>query len=178
MSSIITPNHCINELIFRDMSREAQREILAATCNGDGKVDFGVLVPKPLNMWQGSVSSLHEQTFKRTGLGWAIDNWGTKWNAYGHEPIERTSDTLTLRFQTAWGPAYPWLAAVLNGLGLPFEHNWLSEGGGDGKSGKFAPEGKWGGPEWSEVSATPEMHRHLHKLLWGVEEFENEPLSP
>ncbi|MCE7039178.1 hypothetical protein [Dyadobacter sp. CY312] len=35
-----------------------------------------------------------------TWYGWAVDNWGTKWNAY-NIPDERDSDD-TIFFQTAW----------------------------------------------------------------------------
>lgn len=166
------PNHCLNELIFRDVDQDAQDRILAAICNDDGKVDFRILVPQPLNIWLGNASAEHDKHFKRTWFDWNRDNWGTKWNAYDQEPIERTDDTLTIRFQTAWGPPYPWLAAVLNSLSLPFEHNWLDEGACQGISGTFKTTGGiGGGPYWSQCDAPPDLHRHLHLLLWGVEEF-------
>jgi hypothetical protein len=165
------PNHCINEMIFRGVDGAAQDRILAAACDADGKVDFQILVPIPLNVWRGNVGSDHERAFKITRLDWARDNWGTKWNAYSHHPVERTGDTLTLRFQTARRPPYPWLAAVFNHLGLPFDHNWIEEGGGDGTAGRFEIDGRWG-QEWTEAPASPELHRHLHKLLWGVEEID------
>jgi hypothetical protein len=167
------PNHVINELIFRNVDAAQQEAICAATCDAEGKVDFGVLVPAPLNMWMGNTGAKHEKAFGRTGLNWNRENWGTKWNAYSHKPTERTADTLTLRFETAWAPPYPWLAAVLNKLSLPFEHNWLDEGATRGKSGIFSISEKWG-PEWQEDEASDEMHRHLHKLHWGVEQFEDE----
>jgi hypothetical protein len=168
------PNHVINEIIFRGVDGAAQDRILSRVCGDDGKVDFEVLVPRALNIWWGSSSAETEKVFRATWYEWSIANWGTKWNAYSQEPTERTDDTLILRFQTAWGPPYPWLAAVLNALQLSFEHNWLSEGGGEGRTGQFKTEGRFGGPDWSEADASPELHRHLHKLLWGVEEFAEE----
>jgi hypothetical protein len=168
------PNHVINEIIFRQVDHDTQTNIVGGACNA-GRVDFGILVPSPLNLWMGSVGSEHEKKFKRTSLDWNRENWGTKWNAYGDDPhIERGRDTLTLRFQTAWSPPYPWLAALLNKFGLPFEHNWLDEGCERAVSGQFRPDGRNGGPEWSETRASDEMQRHLHKLLWGVEEFADE----
>lgn len=171
------PNHVINELIFRSVDTAAQDRILAAACNADGKVDFAVLVPPPLNLWMGSVGSEHERAFGRTGLAWNRENWGTKWNAYSHKAIERTPDCLILRFETAWSPPYPWLAAIFNDLNLSFDHNWLDEGAERGVSGTFlADDGttsSWG-PEWKESPASEDIHRHLHKLHWGVEEFEPE----
>jgi|GEM_PF-3165282 len=168
------PNHIINELVFRNVDDAAQAAIIAAACDAEGNVDFSVLVPPPLNMWMGSISQQHEQAFGRTGLDWNRQNWGTKWNAYSQQPTERIDDTLTLVFETAWAPPYPWLAAILNKLALPFEHNWLDEGRERGRAGLFTAMGKWG-PEWSEADADDLTHRRLHKLHWGVEAFEDEP---
>lgn len=164
------PNHVINELVFRGVNAEQQDAIIAATCDAEGKVDFEILLPPPLNIWMGSSGSAHDKAFRRTWYDWSIENWGTKWNAYSHKPTDRTSDGLILRFETAWAPPYPWLAAVMNKLELSFDHNWLDEGAVRGRSGKFSMEGPFG-RDWSEVEATDEMHRHLHKLHWGVEEF-------
>lgn len=169
------PNHCINELIFSaDIAR--QSAIRDALCGSDGKVDFQILVPIPVNLWRGNVGQKHEKAFKRTALDWKIENWGTKWNAYGHHEIEATEGKIIFRFETAWRPPYPWLAAIFNTLKISFDHNWLSEGGGLGVHGTFDwPEAERGGFDpWKEETAKDEndpLHRHLHKLLWGVDEF-------
>ena len=170
------PNHVINELIFRDVDKIAQALILNRLCDAEGKVDFQILVPVPLNIWWGNAGQRHEQAFKRTRLDWASENWGTKWNAYDQAPIEATADTLTLRFQTAWSPPYPWLAAVFNGLKCSFEHNWMSEGDDAGRCGVFdvAQAGELLGDPWQQREADEAMQRHLHLLLWGVEAFEDE----
>lgn len=167
------PNHVINELIFNGVDADQQSAIIAAACDAEGNVDFAILVPPPLNIWMGSCGTAHEKAFGDTGLDWGRRNWGTKWNAYSHQPIERTPDTITLRFETAWSPPYPWLAAILNKLSLPFAHNWLDEGASRGRAGSFLITEKWG-PEWSEAEADDTLHLHLHKLHWGVEEFEDE----
>ncbi|WP_394659930.1 hypothetical protein [uncultured Novosphingobium sp.] len=167
------PNHVINELIFRDVDAAAQQAIIAAACDAEGNVDFSVLVPSPLNVWQGNVGSQHEKAFGNTGLAWNRANWGTKWNAYSHKPTIQTADSLTLIFETAWSAPYPWLAAVMNKLSLPFDHNWLDEGAEWSVSGRFWFEPQWG-PEWKEEKSSEEDHRRLHKLHWGVEQFEDE----
>lgn len=170
------PNHVINEIIFRNVDVAKQNEMLVMIRNGLGEVDFEILVPIPINVWRGSVGEKHEKAFRQNALDWARLNWGTKWNAYEQKPIERTDDTLILRFKTAWGPPYGWLCAIFNFFKLPFEHNWLSEGHDRGVCGKF----NWsrmddlGGEPWNEEPADEAMHRHLHKLLWGVEEFSDE----
>lgn len=168
------PNHVVNELIFRDVSKEAQDQILAVAMNKDGEVDFEVLVPAPLNIWWGSVGSRHEKAFQDTHLDWARRNWGTKWNAYSHKPVARTADSLTLTFETAWRPPYGWLAALVNKLALSFDHNWLDEGASRGVAGRFevtASDSIMGPVNWTEEPCGDEMQRHLHFLHWGVEEF-------
>ena len=45
------PNHVVNELIIRGLTRDRADEIMAATVNCDGRVDFSILVPEPLNIW-------------------------------------------------------------------------------------------------------------------------------
>lgn len=171
------PNHVINEVVFAGVDADARSRILAVACNADGLIDFDVLVPTPANIWQGSVGSAHA-VFMANALDWARQNWGTKWNAYGqeeegYERVEQTADGLTLRFQTAWSPPYPWLAALLNTLKLPFAHNWLDEGREDASAGAFKIDGKWG-PDWTEKIADEPLKRHLHKLLYGVEQFNDE----
>jgi hypothetical protein len=172
------PNHCINEIIFSNVVAAAQDEILKATCNADGDVDFEILVPIPPQVWRGSVGIRHEKAFGRdmTALEWCRHNWGTKWNAYDHHPIERTDDALTLRFETAWGPPYPWLCALMNTIKRPFEHNWLSEGGAPAIAARFnfANLSSFREEPWSEEEADKALARHLHKLLWGVEEFSDD----
>jgi hypothetical protein len=169
-------NHVINEMIFRNVDEAAQARIIAATCNAEGKVDFEVLVPVPLNMWWGNEGLSHERAFgSRLSMPWARANWGTKWNAYDHRPHEISGDTLTLRFETAWTPPYPWLAAVFNSLKLDFDHNWMSEGGEPGMCGKFrVGAGDIMGDRWDEAEGDEAMQRYLHKLLWGVEKFDDE----
>lgn len=170
------PNHIINEIIF-DHPASEHAAILAKVCNAKSEVDFNFLVPMPAHVWRGNVGSKHTAAFgeQNIGLDWARLNWGTKWNAYSHAPIEADESRLILRFQTAWAPPYPWLVALFNTCG-GFRHNWLDEGRERGVAGKFGADDKGGifAEEWHEEPADDQLHRHLHTLLWGVEEFEDE----
>lgn len=170
------PNHVINELIFRNVTPEQQDEILALALGAEGKVDFERLVPAPKNVWWGNVGQSHTTAFKDTHMDWATRNWGTKWNAYGHKPIERDDDSLTLIFETAWRPPYGWLAALFNTVERSFEHNWLDEGRERGVEGVFTfdASAKFGPMEWGEKPCSDEMQKHLHFLHWGVESFPDE----
>lgn len=168
------PNHVVNEIIARNIQPSAAEAIKAVVLNGEGRIDFELLVPAPKNIWWGSVSSNHEKAFRNTHLDWARENWGTKWNAYGsHDHWSYDGAALTLTFDTAWSPPYGWLAALFNTFELTFDHNWLDEGAIRGVEGvfDFTQMAMFAGNPWSERPASDEMQKHLHFLRWGVEEF-------
>ena len=171
------PNHVLNELVFNDADADEQESIIRALCDNEGKVDFEHLVPSPVNVWAFSVSILHEKAFRQTALEWNAANWGTKWNAYSHAPIERTDTSIMFRFDTAWRPPYGWLCAVFNTLKRDFDHNWIDESGPSG-IGAFRwpkkPMDDFRFKPWFERTPTEDEHRRLHKLKWGVEKFTDE----
>jgi hypothetical protein len=135
------------------------------------------LVPRPLNLWEGNESINYEKAFgKRLGMSWSRDNWGTKWNAYSTRAVVWADDVLTLVFDTAWAPPFPWLAAVFNRTKRDFEHNWLNEGAEWTVSGNWS-QGKPDdvmGPQWREDRASREVHERLHTLKWGVPSWPEE----
>jgi hypothetical protein len=176
------PNHVVNEIVFRGVNHDTQGIIMKKILSPKGFVDFNILVPTPLNIWQGNIGQKEEKAFgKKTWHSWNIENWGTKWNAYGMDndgkSIIRTENTLTIIFQTAWSPPLPWLVALLNATGLPFEHNWMSEGEREGCFHKFffSVERDYSSCKWEQGIAGEDLHCHLHVLLWGCEPeaFEN-----
>jgi hypothetical protein len=165
------PNHVAVEVIFRNVSKVVQKRILALACNKKGEVDFEVLLPIPLNCWMGGVSQRHRKTFPDNALDWCTKHWSTKWGAYQQKnPVERTKNSITLRFTTAWRPPMGWIVALYNKLRLPMEYNWLSEGETRGHSGSFSgKEDDFN--EWQESECDEEMQKHLHMLRWGCESF-------
>ena len=99
------PNHVFNRLTFfsndsdmtASISGELFRHILMSLQGNDpdrsyGSVDFNVLVPMPDGYMDDG-----------RWYEWAIENWGTKWNAYdcGHNDA-----TNQLWFNTAWSGAH------------------------------------------------------------------------
>lgn len=167
------PNHVVNELVWRGITDAQRAELLANIVNADGRVDFSILVPQPLNIWAGSVGVAHEKAFGDTALDWSRRNWGTKWNAYSCLPIEQTEGELRIVFETAWRPPYPWLAALLNRFKLGFQHGWHDEGCTLARVGHFEwrDDGRScdDGPHWREDVAGDADQRRLFKLQWGVE---------
>jgi hypothetical protein len=59
--------------------------------------------------------------------------------------------------------------ALFNAVGLPFEHNWLSEGESKARAAKYFFEGEkeYKTPAWEEQDADEKIYRRLHFLLWG-----------
>lgn len=64
-----------------------------------------------------------------TWYDWAINNWGTKWNAYGYsEDTIDYHDGGTLCFQTAWSAPHPILEKLMQMFpDIMLEHEWADE---------------------------------------------------
>ena len=170
------PNHVTNEIIFLGLTEQQRSDILATTLNTKGEVDFNILLPVPLNAWMFSVGERHEKAFRLTALDWRRENWGTKWGAYQHRPVEQDADTLKFTFDTAWRPPYGWLSAVFNRHKVSFDHNWFDEGADKARTGKFrypAEDDDFSDP-WTESVASEDETRRMHVLKWGVESFEDD----
>ena len=166
------PNHVLNEIVFADMPVEVRNAILDKCINEKGHVDFEILLPLPLNLWPGSVSTRHEKTFPGTRLDAAKSIWGTKWNAYHQADRDRSeflNGPLTLVFQSAWRPPYGWIMAVFNTFKPKFVHTWLDEGATRARVGKYDYSfvKNFNGDPWSEDDADDETHRRIHKMMWG-----------
>ncbi|WP_027039087.1 hypothetical protein [Mesorhizobium ciceri] len=174
------PNHVLTEIRFKNIDADQQGAILAIIRGPERPIDFATLLPIPSNIWQGSVSTKHS-VFPGNALDWSRANWGTKWNAYGidqggkYQTIAAADDTLTLTFQTAWQTPYGWLLALWHIGELPFEYSWFDEGRGGATIGRFtAYSDEFHSNPWSEEDAPEAEYRRMHKLMWGVEEFEDE----
>lgn len=171
------PNHVTNELIFRDLTTEQIASVMAKTINKDGRVDFEILLPTPLNAWQWNEGSNHQNTFPIMGMTWARENWSTKWNAYQCLEPEVSATGLTLVFDTAWSPPFGWLVAVFNSQKVSFEHNWFDEGSDHSNHAVFdysaIENDTWGREPWVTEIANDDLHRHMHMLKYGVERFED-----
>lgn len=59
---------------------------------------------------------------------WCIQNWGTKWNAYGYEPDTDYGSADALTFQTAWAGPHPILQRLSKMFpNIAFRHLWADE---------------------------------------------------
>ncbi len=63
-----------------------------------------------------------------TWYEWSINNWGTKWNAYGYDVNVDYSGNENLWFQTAWSAPHPILQKLSEMYpDITFEHEWADE---------------------------------------------------
>ena len=82
-----------------------------------------------------------------TWYEWCIQNWGTKWNAYGYEPDTDYSSSDALTFQTAWAGPHPILQRLSKMFpDIAFRHLWADEdiGANCGERSYFGGEMKIG----------------------------------
>lgn len=175
------PNHVLSEITLKGVRLE---DIQAQILNEEGFIDFEILLPLPINHWPGGVSKSHEDAFLGTHLDDARNIWGTKWNAYGqdeggkYQSVVETEEGVVLTFQTAWNHPRGWTCALFNTLKCDIIAKWLSEGGwvAHVEEYNYSALKDLGGEAWkdTELEENCAEHRRLHKLLWGVEEFEDE----
>lgn len=167
------PNHVINEIVLHGVSLEqAAPHIL----DGEGKVSFAVLLPLPINFWAGSSGTQHEEAFPGTHLAAARSTWGTKWDAYGERKAVEVDGSTVITFKSAWNHPRGWTCALFNTFHCEITAKWLSEGGSDGAAEYYKPDAGVMGDDWrtEEIAEGTDEHRRLHKLLWGVEQFDPE----
>lgn len=68
------------------------------------------------------------QIGSRHWYDWAIDHWGTKWNAVRAEESDRGPGFVFLRFETAWSPPLPVFEAMFERFPrVTFECTWQDE---------------------------------------------------
>lgn len=97
------PNHIENILILHTNKIDFPKII----GNEDEDFSFKYIAPEPI--------FLNEDEYD--WYGWRIQNWGTKWDAYDVNKLEKKTNedgTLYFRytFDTAWNPPYKWIEAI------------------------------------------------------------------
>lgn len=165
------PNHVTNVLTFKKSDLEAV-EMIFPQIKDDG-IDFDILIPMPDHIYRGwpGISANDEGDFgeARTSLGWARENWGTRWNAYSRDfkESEFDNESFDIWFDTAWSVPYPAITAFANKTMIPFTHRYYDEGGWT-----------WGVEKWNvhagkvayrqeRLKDLPEHKNQLSKSLKG-----------
>ena len=88
------PNWCNNEVTLRHKDPAMIERAVKAYQEGKFLNEF---IPMPQELLEGTGDGWH---------GWAVSNWGTKWDVGGrNEFIEQPdANTIELRFDSAWSP--------------------------------------------------------------------------
>jgi hypothetical protein len=126
------PNHVTNILTFVGDEDEiaAMHEAVKNKKYGLGTIDFNKIIPMPRNIYRGNLGVKERRKFgKNNWYDWSVDNWGTKWNAYGYDGTEYGSYTPgTISFLTAWAAPHP-VIRKLSALyhELEITHEWANE---------------------------------------------------
>lgn len=109
------PNHVQNIVALKGDELKI-REMLETIKNDDyglGTVDFNKVIPMPESCdW----------------YEWSINNWGTKWTAYGYDKNTDYSKNENLWFQTAWSAPHPVIEKLAQTYPeISFKHEWADE---------------------------------------------------
>ena len=109
------PNDIYNVVTF-NCAHERTAEILKAVemegCEL-GSIDFEKLIPMPEDVYRGPLGrdEMKQYPGEKNWYDWSVNNWGTKWNAYGYDYLPQKDDALV--FNTAWS-AVPQVIAKLS----------------------------------------------------------------
>ena len=121
------PNWCVNHMKITGAAGEITR--FKQTCIIDGKLDFNTIIPQPLawalfadsgelptdptmsKAWWERYHLCLAQWKEATGYDhpndWAIEHWGTKWNASEFRVATDQANEFACAFATAWDPPDP-----------------------------------------------------------------------
>lgn len=98
------PNHIANKLIING-TEEQIKKVMDFLKSEEGVIDFNNITPMPKWVYGSSpdilgISSNDMELYGRenTSIGWAIQHWGTKWNAYDAHTLGDNA----LVWNTAW----------------------------------------------------------------------------
>lgn len=106
------PNHIYSVLKIHyngdGNTEEKNQELLTELATSKSDFDFNTIIPMPedsetfFNRDDGLTSDVEAKFGKEnTWYGWAVKNWGTKWNAYGIRVVKGSWNSV-IYFQTAW----------------------------------------------------------------------------
>ena len=83
-----------------------------------------------INEWElGKIAWNNIQNYGApTWYEWSINNWGTKWNAYGYDKSSNYNQNTDLWFQTAWSAPHRVIEKLAEMYpNITFEHEWADE---------------------------------------------------
>lgn len=103
------PNWCNNYASFSHKDPEQIKKLIAAS--KEGKL-FETFVPFPNGEWD---------------YGWAVENWGTKWDISNSDVQETGDKDASVSFDSAWGPPVAFYRKMTE-LGFDVDATYYEEG--------------------------------------------------
>ena len=75
------------------------------------ELDFLDMFPIDESVWELGKTAYNNRKLYgfETWYGWRVENWGTKWNAYGQDKCELNTEEgkILMTFRTAWASPFP-----------------------------------------------------------------------
>jgi len=133
------PNHCVNFLEISDNEGDNIKQVIDAI-EGERLIDFSKIIPYPERFAEmDAVAEAYRKEhgyagapkdgFNSGGYEWCIENWGTKWNAYKIEVVERDEYRIVIKFETAWSAPRPVIIKLAEMFPqYQFNHEWFERG--------------------------------------------------
>ena len=139
------PNHVTNIIQCSGDERRIN-EMLQAIQNdqfGPGSISFNKIIPMPDYVFTGLVGEAERRLYgKNNWYDWSIENWDTKWDAYGFECII-PGENDTIWCQTAWSAPHKVISRLAEMYpDIRFQHEWADEDIGSNCGRKIYENGR------------------------------------
>lgn len=172
------PNWCNNTMLVKgtpEQIEEFVEQMVSNSEKGDhtdvSALDFDAVVPMP-RVLRGRTSPADDGSI--TWYDWAIDNWGTKWNACAvHiEQYTKGDNSALYHYKTAWSPAEHWQMKVIECFPwLKFEFYWEEPdmnfcGGMKGKYGQW--DDNWCRDHIEKTAYDHELDKEREEREWEL----------
>lgn len=125
------PNNITNKVRI-DASEERIKEILEAIKYDDkgiGTLDFEKIIPMPDNIFRGDLGPDERAKYgKNNWYDFSISSWGSKWNSYGYDDVNKYEGGNEISFETAWSSVKPIIGKLSEMFpDASFEYSWADE---------------------------------------------------
>lgn len=159
------PNWCCANVEISATETEIKRLKKAIKAGNKDKATKGLLnamVPQP--KFEGDSD----------WYSWNVDNWGTKWEVSHVSITEETATSLTLTFDTAWGPATTAFETWAGGGEGDFTYTYKYYEPGMAFLGEATHDGTCSFDDQVSANDDPDRYREIARDEWGDEPWDEE----
>lgn len=162
------PNHVYQKLrITNHENDDVIKKLKKKIINDENNLDFNLIIKQPDNIFTGNLSEEDRIEFAKKGIpnwyDWNIENWKTKWNAYGCEIIYDEDWCLSIKFQTAWSIPTPIIEKIIKTFkGCKIQYIAVDEGGYFANYLKVSEEG---------VRIEKDLNQNVDEFLFSLDNY-------